>query len=164
MHDLPCQLHVQLSAAAEHRPVGAQPDADGQPPAAHARIHQLQSDTLNGHDERRRAFATVTSGAKPRQAAIRRAVKGDIMLSKWLGGLALAAAVVLSASVSRAGDLTNEQKDQLGKFIHDYVVSHPEIIKEAAEELDRRDKAAETANREKTMAGAEAKLFNSPNQ
>lgn len=86
------------------------------------------------------------------------------MLSKWLGGLALAAAVVLSASASRAGDLTNEQKDQLGKFIHDYVVSHPEIIKEAAEELDRRDKAAETADREKTMAGEAAKLFNSPNQ
>ena len=86
------------------------------------------------------------------------------MLSKWLGGLALAAAVMLYAPALGAGELTNEQKDQLGKFIHDYVVSHPEIIKEAAEELDRRDKAAEAADREKTMAGEAAKLFRSPNQ
>jgi protein-disulfide isomerase len=85
------------------------------------------------------------------------------MLSKWLGGLALAAAI-LSAPASRAAELTNEQKDQLGKFIHQYIVSHPEIIKEAAEELDRRDKAAESADREKTMAGEAAKLFRSPNQ
>ncbi len=85
------------------------------------------------------------------------------MLSKWLGGLALAA-IVLSAPASRAGELTNEQKDQFGKFIHEYIVSHPELIKEAAEELDRRDKAAESADREKTMASEAAKLFRSPNQ
>ncbi len=85
------------------------------------------------------------------------------MLSKVLGGLVLAAAV-LSASASRAGELTNEQKEQFGKFIHEYVVSHPELIKEAAEELDRRDKAAELADREKTMASEGGKLFHSPGQ
>jgi protein-disulfide isomerase len=85
------------------------------------------------------------------------------MLSKWLGGLALAAAI-LSAPASRASELTNEQKDQFGKFIREYIVSHPELIKEAAEELDRRDKAAESADREKTMASEAAKLFRSPNQ
>ena len=86
------------------------------------------------------------------------------MISKWFGGLALAAALVLSAPAPRAAELTSEQKDQLGKFIHDYVVSHPEIIKEAAEELDRRDKLAEAADREKTMASEAGKLFNSANQ
>jgi len=86
------------------------------------------------------------------------------MLTKWLGGLALAAAVVSSAPAVAAGELTNEQKDQFGKFIHEYLVSHPEIIKDAAEELDRREKAAETADRQKTMSSEGAKLFHSPNQ
>ena len=53
------------------------------------------------------------------------------MLSKWLGGLAIAAAVFFSAPALAAGELTNEQKEQFGKFIHDYHISHPEIIKDS---------------------------------
>lgn len=86
------------------------------------------------------------------------------MLSKCLVRLAVAAAVVFIAPPLRAGELASEQKDQLGKFIHDYLVSHPEVIREAAEELDRREKAAEAADREKTMRNEAAKLFYSPNQ
>jgi len=86
------------------------------------------------------------------------------MLSKWLGGLALAAAVVFSAPALAAGEFTSEQKEQLGKFIHDYLISHPEVIKDSVEELDRREKAAETADREKTVSSEAAKLFRSPNQ
>jgi protein-disulfide isomerase len=86
------------------------------------------------------------------------------MLSKWLGGLAVVAAVVFIAPAPRAGELTNEQRDQFGKFIHDYVVSHPELVREAAEELDRREKAAEAADRDKTMTSEAAQLFRSSNQ
>ena len=86
------------------------------------------------------------------------------MLSKWLGGLALAAAVFFSAPALAAGELTNEQKEQFGKFIHDYLLSHPEVIKDSVEELDRREKAAETADREKTVTSEASKLFRSPNQ
>jgi len=86
------------------------------------------------------------------------------MLSKWMGRLAVAAAVAFFALPSRATDLTNEQKEQFGKFIHDYLISHPEVIKEAVEELDKREKAAEAADREKTIAEDAAKLFHSQNQ
>jgi protein-disulfide isomerase len=86
------------------------------------------------------------------------------MLSKWLGGFALAAAIVLSVPALAAGEFTNDQKEQLGKFIHDYLISHPEIIKDSVEELDRREKVAETADREKTVSSEAGKLFRSPNQ
>jgi len=86
------------------------------------------------------------------------------MLSKWLGGLALAAAVFFSAPALAAGELTNEQKEQFGKFIHDYLLSHPEVIKDSVEELDRREKAEEMADREKTVTNEASKLFRSPNQ
>jgi protein-disulfide isomerase len=81
-----------------------------------------------------------------------------------LGGFALAAAVFFSAPALAAGELTNEQKEQFGKFIHDYLLSHPEVIKDSVEELDRREKAAETADREKTVTSESSKLFRSPNQ
>ncbi len=78
---------------------------------------------------------------------------------------ALLIGVVVSFSPQpRAGELSSEQKTDLGKFVHDYILSNPEIIKEAIEELDKREKQAEAAGREKTLAKEADKLFNSPNQ
>jgi protein-disulfide isomerase len=81
----------------------------------------------------------------------------------WIGSLALALVIGLAAPL-RAGELSAEQKSDFGKFIREYLVANPEVIKEAIEELDKREKAAEAAARDKTMTKEADRLFNSPNQ
>jgi protein-disulfide isomerase len=72
--------------------------------------------------------------------------------------------LLLLATPLRAGELTSEQKEAFGRFIREYLVSNPEIVKDAIEELDKREKLAETAVREKALAKQADKVFNSSNQ
>ena len=82
-----------------------------------------------------------------------------ICVAALLGGL-----LVSPPPKARAGELTSEQKTELGKFVHDYLLANPEVIKEAIDELDKREKLAEAAGREKALAKQADKLFNSANQ
>ena len=59
------------------------------------------------------------------------------MKLRYALGLALAVALVPAA---RAGSLTPDQKTELGAFIKDYLVSHPEVLREAIDALDKHDK------------------------
>jgi protein-disulfide isomerase len=54
------------------------------------------------------------------------------------------AGVVLIGHVALAAEFSGQQKQELESFIRDYLISHPEVIKEALEELERRQ-AAEAA-------------------
>jgi protein-disulfide isomerase len=82
-----------------------------------------------------------------------------ICVAALLGGL-----LVSTPPQARAGELTGEQKAELGKFVHDYLLANPEVIKEAIDELDKREKLAEAAGREKALTKQADKLFNSSNQ
>jgi protein-disulfide isomerase len=62
------------------------------------------------------------------------------MKLRYALGLGLAVALAPVALVARADPLTASQKQELGGFIHDYLVSHPEVLREAIEALDKRDK------------------------
>lgn len=73
-------------------------------------------------------------------------------------------AVFLAAPVRAAGDFTAEQKTGIEKIVHDYLLSNPEVIKDAIEELEKRQKVAEAASREKVVNEQNDKLINSPNQ
>ncbi len=79
-----------------------------------------------------------------------------------------AAAVALCvagwSAPASAADFTAEQKTEIGKIVHDYLVANPEVIKEAIEELGKREKAAEEDSRQKAIAANAEKIFNSPNQ
>ncbi len=80
---------------------------------------------------------------------------------------AVAAAALCAAAWSapvRAADFTADQKDEIGKIVREYLVANPEVIKEAIEELGKREKAAEADTRKKTIAANAEKIFNSPNQ
>jgi len=79
--------------------------------------------------------------------------------------LTLAGAAALSAALpARADEFTPAQKQELGKFIHDYLVNNPEVLKEAIEVLDKRDKATAEAEREKVVANESGPLFSSKYQ
>lgn len=56
------------------------------------------------------------------------------------------------------------QKADVEKIIHDYLLSKPEILKEAIDELDKRQKLAENTTRQKAVSDNQEKLFRSPHQ
>ncbi len=80
-------------------------------------------------------------------------------------GLAFALAGAALPSVSaRADSFTDAQKQDLGKFIHDYLVNNPEVLRDAIEALDKHDKATADADREKIVTSQAGPLFSSKYQ
>ena len=77
---------------------------------------------------------------------------------------ALAAATAAFALPARADEFSPAQKQELGTFIHDYLVNNPDVLKDAIEALDKRDKATAAAERQKAVASESGPLFSSKYQ
>jgi len=77
---------------------------------------------------------------------------------------ALGIAALGAALPVRADEFSPAQKQELGKFIHDYLVANPEVLKEAIEALDKRDKATAAAERQEAVANESGPLFSSKYQ
>ncbi len=77
---------------------------------------------------------------------------------------ALAGAAACLGSPARADEFTPAQKQEMGAFIHDYLVNNPEVLREAIEALDKRDKAAAADQREKVVTSQAGPLFSSKYQ
>ena len=58
-----------------------------------------------------------------------------------------------------AGEFTDTQKQELGAFIHDYLMKNPEVLREALQELDQRQKQAEDAARKEALSSKAAAIF-----
>ena len=69
-----------------------------------------------------------------------------------------------SPAPSRAAEFSNDQKAEIGKIVKEYLLANPDVVKDAIEELDKREKVAEANARETTLTKQADKLFNSPNQ
>ncbi|NBS35397.1 MAG: DsbA family protein [Methylocystaceae bacterium] len=67
-------------------------------------------------------------------------------------------------SAEAAPEQTALQKADIEKIIHDYLLSKPEVLKEAIDELDKRQKLAENTTRQKAVSDNQEKLFRSPHQ
>ena len=76
--------------------------------------------------------------------------------------LGLAALAPLAPAA--ADEFTPAQKQELGAFIKDYLVGHPEVLREAIEALDKHDKEVAQAEREKAVSDRAGPLFSSPFQ
>lgn len=76
--------------------------------------------------------------------------------------IGLAAVAVISSatalSAQAADSFSDAQKAELGDIIRDYLVKNPEVLQEAFEELDRKQKAAESDQQKKTLATVGPKL------
>jgi protein-disulfide isomerase len=81
-------------------------------------------------------------------------------LAGALAGLTLAAVGPGHA----VGDFSPAQKAGIEKIIHDYLISNPEVIREAIDELEKKQKIAEAATREKAVNDQADKIVRSPNQ
>ncbi|MDE3177736.1 MAG: DsbA family protein [Pseudomonadota bacterium] len=74
--------------------------------------------------------------------------------------LALAVAVGF-APAARADSFSPQQKQDLGPLIRDYLVTHPEVLREAIDALDKRDKQAAEDARQKAVANSKGTIYQS---
>jgi len=81
------------------------------------------------------------------------------MKLRYALGLALAL-----ASPALAAPLTADQKTELGAFIKDYLVSHPEVLREAIDALDKHDKQIAEEARLSAVKNQAATIYRSKNQ
>jgi protein-disulfide isomerase len=72
-----------------------------------------------------------------------------------LGGALLAAAPARAEAPAKA---------EIEKIVHDYLIANPEVIRDAIEELERRQKVAEADSRSRAVDQTSDKLFNSAAQ
>lgn len=80
-----------------------------------------------------------------------------------LAGLVAGASLWAAAPVA-ADEFSPAQKTGIEKIVRDYLLSNPEVIREAIDELEKRQKAAEGALREKVVSEQGAKITHSANQ
>ena len=74
---------------------------------------------------------------------------------KLIAALGLAAALAgpaFLAAARHADEFTPAQKQELGAFIKDYLVNNPDVLREAIEALDKRDKEVAEAEQKKVVA------------
>jgi protein-disulfide isomerase len=80
--------------------------------------------------------------------------------------IAFAGANLSSATLGaeKATEAAVASKDDIEKIVHDYIVANPEVIRDAIEELDRRQKVAEAESVKKVVSKSSDKLLNSKYQ
>lgn len=84
-----------------------------------------------------------------------------------LSRLAAACAVLLlfaAPHASQAAEFSTTQKTAIEKIVHDYLVTHPEVLQEAMSELEKRQQAAEAAKHQEAVKAHAKALFDSPDQ
>jgi len=79
---------------------------------------------------------------------------------------AIAVAIALSAftGAPRAQSVPPEQKTEIEKIIHDYLMAHPEVLPEAMAELEKRQNAEDAAKHLASIKDNAAAIFTSPHQ
>ena len=77
----------------------------------------------------------------------------------------VAATIGLAALAPAAADeFPPAQKQELGPLIREYLVGHPEVLREAIEALDKHDKEVAQVQREKAVSDRAGPLFSAPFQ
>ena len=77
--------------------------------------------------------------------------------------LSYGVAVATSAPLF-ATEFSGNQKSEIEKIVHNYLISNPEVVKDAIDELEKRQKVAEANSREQVVAQNGDKLFSSTHQ
>jgi protein-disulfide isomerase len=74
--------------------------------------------------------------------------------------LCVSAALSLPATAQDKSAFTPAQRDELGKFIRDYLVKNPEVLTEAIQALQDKDEAKREDQRKATIAIYKTELYN----
>jgi protein-disulfide isomerase len=78
--------------------------------------------------------------------------------------LMLAAAAMFAVSTVRAEEFSPAQKAEIESIIKSYLVQNPEVLRDAAAELDAHDKLAEAKARQQIVGDPSSPLFDTTNQ
>ena len=81
--------------------------------------------------------------------------------------LAFAAAVSLAlagAAPAVAQSFSADQREEIGKIIKDYLLTHPEVMQDVMAELEKRQQSAEAEKHRAAVIEHKATLFSSPHQ
>ncbi|HXY58547.1 MAG TPA: DsbA family protein [Methylocystis sp.] len=71
---------------------------------------------------------------------------------------------LLGAAPARAGDFSAEQKIEIGAIVHDYLLNNPEVVKDAIDALEKKEKVIQAAAREKSLDSDADRMFRSQSQ
>ena len=71
---------------------------------------------------------------------------------------------VPAAAPARAQAFTGEQRSEIERIIKDYLMSHPELLQEVMNELEKRQAQAEAEKHRAAVAENSAAIFSSPRQ
>ena len=87
------------------------------------------------------------------------------MKLKMLAALPLAIAFAAFASMpASAQSFSSDQKDAIEKIVHDYLLSHPEVLQDAMAELEKRQTAADAEKHLAAIKDNTPAIFSSPRQ
>jgi len=91
------------------------------------------------------------------------ALKGLPMPSfRPLAAALLALALVAAPGVASAQKFSDEQRKEIESIIKDYLVSHPEVLEEASDELSKRQATAAAEKHQAAIKDNAEAIFNSP--
>ena len=82
-----------------------------------------------------------------------------MMIRPLLATAAIAMAVLTPACAEGAKDPVNMERAELEEIIHDYIVTHPEVIEEAIVALNARDRAEAAKAAKEAISQNEDKLY-----
>jgi protein-disulfide isomerase len=84
---------------------------------------------------------------------------------KSLFAISLATALAFAGLLpAHAAEFSPAQKDEIGDIVKDYLVQHPEVLRQALDALDKHEKQQEADAREKIVEDQAGLLFSSPHQ
>jgi protein-disulfide isomerase len=78
--------------------------------------------------------------------------------------LAVSLLTALAAAPAHADEFSPAQKDEIGAIVKDYLVRHPDALREALDSMDKHEKQVEAEARQKIVADQYGVLFDSPHQ
>jgi len=71
-------------------------------------------------------------------------------------------ALLLLAPIASADEITPAQKTEIEQLVHDYIVAHPEVIKEAIEALQAKEEQSKADAQTQAVLENKDKLFSDP--
>jgi len=86
-------------------------------------------------------------------------IKASIAFAAAVVSLALA-----GAAPAVADSFSADQREEIGKIIKDYLLTHPDVMQDVMAELEKRQQAAEAEKHRAAVVENKATLFSSPHQ
>jgi protein-disulfide isomerase len=83
---------------------------------------------------------------------------------RFLLAVALTAGCAAVPLARARADVSPAQRGEIEGIVKTYLLSHPEVLRDALNELEKRDKAAETAAAAQAVERDKARIFDSPHE